>query len=65
MDLENHPVLITGHAGSRNINSKLAQVCLLTGSENVPKKVNLRSCKLNRLYRDPLNMSNAGSFSWS
>ena len=35
------------------------------GSENVPKKMNLRSFKLNRVYLDPLNMSNAGDFSWS
>ena len=35
------------------------------GSENVVKKMNLRSFKLNRVYLDPLNMSNAGDFSWS
>ena len=35
------------------------------GSENVPKKINLRSFKINRVYLDPLNMSNAGDFSWS
>ena len=35
------------------------------GSENVPKKMNLLSFKLNRVYLDPLNMSNAGDFSWS
>ena len=35
------------------------------GSENVSKKMNLRSFKLNRVYLDPLNMSNAGDFSWS
>ena len=29
------------------------------------KKMNLRSLKLNRVYLDPLNMSNAGDFSWS
>ena len=29
------------------------------------KKMNLRSFKLNRVYLDPLNMSNAGDFSWS
>ena len=29
------------------------------------KKMNLRSCKLNRVYLDPLNMLNAGDFSWS
>ena len=33
------------------------------GSENVVKKMNLRSFKLNRVYLDPLNMSNAGDFS--
>ena len=31
----------------------------------VVKKMNLRSFKLNRVYLDPLNMSNAGDFSWS
>ena len=35
------------------------------GSENVAKKMNLRSFKLNRVYLDPLNMSNVGDFSWS
>ena len=35
------------------------------GSENVAKNKNLRSFKLNRVYLDPLNMSNAGDFSWS
>ena len=35
------------------------------GSENDGKKMNLRSFKLNRVYLDPLNMSNAGDFSWS
>ena len=34
-------------------------------SENVAKKMNLRSFKLNRVYLDPLNMSNAGDLSWS
>ena len=34
-------------------------------SENVGKKMNLRSFKLNRVYLDPLNMSNAGDSSWS
>ena len=34
-------------------------------SENDDKKMNLRSFKLNRVYLDPLNMSNAGDFSWS
>ena len=34
------------------------------GSENVAKKMNLRSFKLYRVYLDPLNMSNAGDFSW-
>ena len=33
------------------------------GSENVAKEMNLRSFKLNRVYLDPLNMSNAGDFS--
>ena len=35
------------------------------GSENVGQKMNLRSFKLNRVYLDPLNMSNVGDFSWS
>ena len=35
------------------------------GSENVAKKMNLPSFKLHRIYLDPLNMSNAGDFSWS
>ena len=35
------------------------------GSENVAKKMNLRSFNLNRVYLDPLYMSNAGDFSWS
>ena len=35
------------------------------GSENVAKKMNLRSFKLYRVYLDPLNMSNAGDVSWS
>ena len=35
------------------------------GTENVAKKMNLRSFKLNRVYLNPLNMSNAGDFSWS
>ena len=34
-------------------------------SENVGKKINLRSFKLNRVYLDLLNVSNAGDFSWS
>ena len=34
-------------------------------SENVAKKINLCSFELNRVYLDPLNMSNAGDFSWS
>ena len=33
------------------------------GSENVGKKMNLHSFKLNRVDWDPLNMSNAGDFS--
>ena len=35
------------------------------GSENIGKKMNLRSFKLNRVYLDPFNMSKAGDFSWS
>ena len=35
------------------------------GSENVAKKTNLRSFKLNRLYLNLLNTSNAGDFSWN
>ena len=36
------------------------------GNENVgKKKMNWRSFKLNRVYLDLLNMSNAGDFSWS
>ena len=35
------------------------------GSEKVVKKMNLRSFKLDRVYLDPPNMSNAGDFSWS
>ena len=35
------------------------------GSENVAKKMNLRSFKLYRVYLDPLNMPNAGDFLWS
>ena len=34
------------------------------GGENVAKKMNLRSFKLNRVYLDPLNMLNVGDFSW-
>ena len=34
-------------------------------SENVAKKSNLRSFKLNRLYLNLLNMSNAGDFAWN
>ena len=34
------------------------------GEKKVGKKMNLRSFKLNRVYLDPLNMSNAGDFSW-
>ena len=33
------------------------------GSENVAKKKNLRSFKLNHVYLDPLNMLNAGNVS--
>ena len=35
------------------------------GSKNVAIKMNLRSFKHNCVYLDPLNMSNAGDFSWS
>ena len=35
------------------------------GSENFAKKINLRPFKLYRVYVDPLNLSNAGDFSWS
>ena len=35
------------------------------GIENVSKKMILPSFKLNRVYLDPLNTSNAGDFSWS
>ena len=35
------------------------------GSENVGKKVNLCSFKLNRAYLASLNTSNTGDFSWS
>ena len=35
------------------------------GIENVDKKMNLRSFKLNRVYLDPLKMSSADDFSWS
>ena len=34
-------------------------------SENVAKKTNLRSFKLNRVYLNLLNMSNAGDLSWN
>ena len=35
------------------------------GSENVVKKMKFRSFKHNRVYLNPLNMSNPGDFSWS
>ena len=35
------------------------------GGENIARKMNLSSFKLTRVYLDPLNMSNAGDFSWS
>ena len=35
------------------------------GRENVAKKMNLRSFKLNLVYLDPLNMSNEGDISWN
>ena len=34
-------------------------------SEKVVKKMDFRSFELNRVYLDPLNMSNGGDFSWS
>ena len=34
------------------------------GSENVGKKMNLRSFELDRVYLDQLNISQAGDFSW-
>ena len=34
-------------------------------SETVVKKMNLSSFKLNRVYLDLFNKSNAGDFSWS
>ena len=37
----------------------------LSTDDDDGKKMNLRSFKLNRVYLDPLNMSNAGDFSWS
>ena len=33
--------------------------------ENLDKKMSLPSFKLNRVYLDSLNLSNAGDFSWS
>ena len=35
------------------------------GSENVARKMNLRSFKLYRVYLDSLNLSNGGDVSWS
>ena len=35
------------------------------GSENIAKKMNLLSLKLDRVYLDSLNLSNVGYFSWS
>ena len=35
------------------------------GSENVAKRMNLHFFKLNRIYLDPPNISNASAFSWS
>ena len=35
------------------------------GSENVAKKMNLRSFKLYRVYLVSLNLSNGGDVSWS
>ena len=37
----------------------------MDGNENVAKTMNFRSFKLNRVYLEPLNVSNAGDFSWS
>ena len=34
-------------------------------SENVGKKMNFLSFKLNRVYLDPLNMSSTGDVCWS
>ena len=34
------------------------------GSENVAKKNEFAFLQLNRVYLEPLNMSNAGDFSW-
>ena len=34
-------------------------------SDDVGKKMNFRSFKLNRVYLDPLNMSNTGDVPWS
>ena len=41
--------------------SQVGLLCLKVS----PKKMNLGSFRLNRVYLDPLNMSNAGDFSWS
>ena len=35
------------------------------GSETVGKKMNLRSFKLNRVYLELFNKSNAGDLNWS
>ena len=35
------------------------------GRENVAKKMNLRSLKLNRVYLARFNVSNTGDFPWS
>ena len=43
----------------------LKQERTTTAVKTSVKKMNLRSFKLNRVYLDPLNMSNAGDFSWS
>ena len=64
--------MLTGEGGDyKTARSLIAQTLALSkddddgSSENVAKKMNLRSFKLNRVYLDPLNMSNAGDFSWS
>ena len=77
--MKKHHFRLTCVAQKRRCLSSLADQCVRLqlvgtlskdddGSENVGKKkekMNLRSFKLNRVYLDPLNMSNAGDFSWS
>ena len=38
---------------------------LSNNDDDDAKKTNLRSFKVNRVYLNPLNMSNAGDFSWN